>query len=149
MRIIKTKVYTIDEHPNKDLCFDYIRRNWYDLNQYSVDEFVDSLEALQQKIGGNLDYSISQFPSIGEFISFKNYDKNRLSELDAFTTELTGVCWDSDIIIALKNGNIFESIKSLHQYSDYVYSNEGLEDFCMANKYEFNEDGKPILHHQH
>ena len=144
MRILETKVYTIDEHPNKDLCFDYIRRNWHDLNQCSVDEFVDSLKALQQKIGGDLDYSIGQFPSRGEFISFKNYDKDRLAELDAFTTELTGVCWDNDIIIALKNGDIFESIKSLHEDSYHIYSNEGLEDLCMANGYEFNEQGKTI-----
>lgn len=144
MRILETKVYTIDEHPNKDLCFDYIRQYWHDLNQCSVNEFVDSLKALQQEIGGDLDYSIGQFSSRGEFIFFKNYDKDRLAELDSFTTELTGVCWDNDIIIALKNGDIFESIKSLHEDSDYIYSNEGLEDLCMANGYEFNEQGKFI-----
>ena len=28
MRVIETKVYTIDEHPNKDLCFEWIRDNY-------------------------------------------------------------------------------------------------------------------------
>ena len=37
MKIIETKVYTIEEHPNKEKCFEWIRNNWYDLNQYSVD----------------------------------------------------------------------------------------------------------------
>ena len=32
MRTIELKVYTINEHPNKDKCFDWIRNNWYDLN---------------------------------------------------------------------------------------------------------------------
>ena len=27
MRVLETKIYTIEEHPNKNKCFDYIREN--------------------------------------------------------------------------------------------------------------------------
>jgi hypothetical protein len=144
MRILETKVYTISEHPKKELCFDYIRENWHDLNQNSVNEFMDSLKALQQKIGGDLDYSIGQFASRGEFISLKNYDKEILKEIDPDSYSLTGVFWDYYVVTALQKGNIFNSINSLHKDSEYVYSDQGLEELCEANDYEFTEKGSLI-----
>src|SRR5210317_1076780 len=99
MRTIELKVYTINEHPNKDKCFDWIRNNWYDLNEHSVQEVLDSLKGLQIVIGGNLEYSISSGPYAGgEFIEFKDYDEDLLNELDANELPLTGVCWDGDLI---------------------------------------------------
>ena len=56
MRIIETKVYTINEHPMKSLCFDWMRENLHDLNQYSAQEVTDSIEALSEAIGGTNDY---------------------------------------------------------------------------------------------
>ena len=37
MRIIETKVYTIDEHPNPDLCFDWTLS----------DETIKAIEAIE------------------------------------------------------------------------------------------------------
>ncbi len=37
MRIIETKVYTIEEHPNKDKCFEWIRNNWHGLSSWELD----------------------------------------------------------------------------------------------------------------
>jgi len=57
---------------------------------------------------------------------------------------LTGVFWDYDVVTALQKGNIFNSINSLHKDSEYLYSDQGLEELCEANDYEFTEEGKVI-----
>ena len=141
MRVIETKVYTINEHPNKDLCFEWIRDNWHGLNQYSVDEVINSLKALQEEIGGNLDYGISQVPDRGEFITFTNYDQEALFRLSADDHPLTGVCWDIDVIKGLREGNIARVLDILHEDTEYIYSDEGLLDMCEDNDYEFTEEG--------
>lgn len=135
-------IYTIEEHPDKDKVFNWIRDNWHDLNNHSVDEFIQSLKALQKVIGGKLDYSISAVPDRGEIISLKGYDKKALKQLDESKYPLTGVCWDYDIIEAMKNGYIESALHSLHNSTEYVYSDEGLYDLCEANEYEFLENGE-------
>lgn len=144
MRTIKIKVYTIEDHPNVEKCYEWIRNNWHDLNNYSVDELVKSCNALNDHIGGNLKYSISAVPDRGEHITFTDYDSDALSELQADECPLTGVCWDQDVIEALQNGhkNFQKVLDSLHSETEHVYSNDGLYDLCVANEYEFTEDGK-------
>ena len=144
MRIVETKIYTVDEHPNKELCFENIRNNSYDLNEHSLYEFIDSLKSLRDKIGGKLDYSIGTSPCRGEFISFEDYDLDSLNSLDKDELPLTGVCWDYDIIKALQNGDVFDAVISLHNDTEYLYSDEGLEEICIANNYEFDEEGNQI-----
>ena len=144
MRTIETKVYTIDEHPSKDKCFEWIRDNWHDLNQHSVDEVIDSLKALQAIIGGEFDYSISQVPDRGERIAFTDYDRDALCRLSADDCPLTGVCWDIDIIKGLRTGNPSLVLESLHADTEYQYSDEGLEELCEANGYEFDTKGNYI-----
>tara|TARA_R110002167_G_scaffold89907_2_gene242531 strand:- start:7986 stop:8417 length:432 start_codon:yes stop_codon:yes gene_type:complete len=141
MRVIETKVYTIEEHPNKDKCFSWIRENWHDLNQHSVDEAIECINALHKIIGGNVDYSIGQFSSRGEFISFKNYCKKSLNEIP-HNYSLTGVCWDMDLIEGLKSNNPEALLHAVHMDSEYIYSDEGLIDLCICNEYEFNEEGE-------
>ena len=145
MRILETKIYTIDEHPNKVLCFDYIRNNWHDLNEHSVDEVAESIIALSKVIGGSYDYLIGQFPSRGEFISFYDYDKEQLMKLNAEECSLTGVTWDIDLINGMQKGDNNKVLKGLHNSSEYIYSNEGLLELCDANDYEFNEKGRHEL----
>ena len=144
MRIIETKVYTIEEHPNKELCFEWIRNNWHDLNSHSVDEVVASLAALQIKIGGTLDWSISAVPDRGEYITFRNYDKKALKELDSSECPLTGVWSDCLVIEGMQEGYPEKVLRSLHEDTEYLYSDEGLMDMCEANEYEFNEEGEVI-----
>tara|TARA_R110002126_G_scaffold282370_2_gene430733 strand:+ start:339 stop:770 length:432 start_codon:yes stop_codon:yes gene_type:complete len=141
MRTIETKIYTIDEHPNQDKCFEWIRNNIYDLNECSVYEVVDSLKALQKVIGGDLDYSIGQSSARGEFITFKNYDEDLLKELNADECSLTGVCWDVDLIKSMQaDGDAYGVLRALHEDSEYIYSDEGLKELCEANEYEFTEE---------
>ena len=145
MRTIEFGVYTINEHPNKDKCFEWIRNNWHDLNDHSVQEVVDSLKALQDVIGGDLDYSISSLPCRGEYIEFKDYDKDLLNELDANELPLTGVCWDADLIVSMqKDGDAYGLLGLLHQDTEYLYSDEGLQELCEAFDYEFTEEGMCI-----
>lgn len=144
MRIIETKVFEISEHPNKELCFDWIRNNWHDLNEHSVYEIVDSIKALRDKIGGTIDWSISQVPDPREYIAFADFDEKELSELNADDCPLTGVCWDIDLIEGLKEGNPSKVLDALHSDTDHVYSDDGLYELCSANSYEFNEFGKCV-----
>lgn len=141
MRQITKTVYTINEHPNKEKCFDWVRDNWYDLNEHSVSEVIDSLEALKNKIGGTLDYSIGQTPDRGEYITFKDYDGEILYSLDANDYPLTGVCWDGAIIEGLQKGDTKGILHWLHEETEYRYSNEGLFEHLETNEYEFNENG--------
>ena len=142
MRTIVKNVYTINEHPNKEKCFEWIRNNWHDLNQYAVDEVILSLVKLQEVIGGELDYSISAVPDRGEYIKFTDYDEEELNKLDSSECPLTGIWSDCSVIEGLQIGNIEKVLQSLHDDTEYFYSDEGLLDFCEANEYEFYEDGK-------
>jgi len=141
MRVIETNIYTIGEHPNKNKCFDYIRDNWHDLNQHSVDEVIESIEKLSNLIGGSYDYCIGQVPDRGEFISFRDFSYDALNELSADDCPLTGVYWDIDLIEGLKNENLKGVLASLHNSTEYIYSDEGLNELCEANEFEFEENG--------
>lgn len=33
MRVIETKVFRIEEHPNRDAVYNWIRDHWYDLDE--------------------------------------------------------------------------------------------------------------------
>jgi len=146
MRVIETKVYTIEEHPNKDLCYEWIRDNWHDINSHSVNEVIDSLKALQKEIGGSLDYAISSVPDRGEFIKFTDYDKQALISCSKVADEypLTGVCWDYDVIKGMRENNPTQVLSTLHQDTEYCYSDEGLYQLCQANQYEFTEEGNIV-----
>ncbi len=144
MRIIETKVYTIDEHPNKSLCFDWIRNHWHDLNDHSVQEVKDSIEALSEAIGGTNDYSFGSVPMRGEFVAFKDYDKEILMKLDADFLPITG-CWtDYRIIKSLQDNEPSSALTDLHDDTEYLYSDAGLEDMCEVMEWEFNKQGKAV-----
>jgi len=145
MRTITTKVYMINEHPNPSKCYDWIRNNWHDLNQMSVDDMCGSIRALSDLIGGTFDYSISQVPDIGEFISFRDYDKKALQDI-IDESDVSGVWCDYEIVRALRKGNPSDALKSLHEDTEYIYSDKGLKELCEDNEYEFNTEGKFINH---
>lgn len=144
MRIIETKIYKIEEHPNKELCFEWIRENWNDLNQHGVDEVVESVKRLSKIIGGTVDYSISQVSDRGEHITFSNYSNELLNELKEDAYPLTGFWCDYDLISGLKENNTNKVLKSLHADTEYQYSNEGLLELIKSMEYEFYEGGKVV-----
>lgn len=141
-RTIEIKVYQIEEHPQPEKVYEWIRNNWHDLNEFTGQEIVASLKALQKEIGGTLDYSISAVPDRGEYLSFQDYDKEALAALNENDYPLTGVCWDHDVIKALKNDCLPDILDIYHQDTEYVYSDTGLYELCVANGYEFELDGR-------
>ena len=140
------RVYGIYEHPNKERCFNWIRDNVHDLNQHDVDEMVASLKALQARVGGSLDYCVGQFPDRGEYIRFTDYDKDALAELydEVVPGEhliLTGTFWDFDVVRRVYRNDMKGLLNTIHKQSEYVYSDEGIEEIADANGWEFKEDG--------
>jgi hypothetical protein len=135
------KAYTIDQHPNKEAVFEWIRNNWHNLGEFAFDDFTESLKMLEQAIDGDLDYQVSLFPDRGEFIVMTDYDVNKLNALKADDFPLTGLIYDFYVIQALKEGDIENALSFLHDEGEYIYSDEGLEDLCEANGYYFTEDG--------
>ena len=144
MRVVETKIYTIEEHPNPVLCYDWIRDNMHDLNQDSVDDIINSIKALTSAIGGTNSFSISQVPCRGEYISFKDYDKLALQEIHEQDMNLTGVWSDYIVTRAVQKNNPSQILKDLHEETSYIYSDEGLYEHCVINQCEFDENGKLI-----
>jgi hypothetical protein len=134
------QAYTIDQHPNKEAVFQWIRDNWHDLGEFAVNDFIESLKALADAIDGKLDYSIGIFPDRGEFIRITDFNQQKLDDLSGLDS-LTGVCYDQWVILSMKDEEIELALSFLHDEGEYIYSDEGLEDLCEANGYYFTEDG--------
>ena len=142
-KTVTETIYTIDSHPDKTAVFNWIRDNWHDLADYSIDEVINSLKALQKEIGGKLDYSISAFPDRGEYIHFTNYDKDALNALNPDECTLTGAWCDHEVITGLKNNNLSHAVLSaVHDEAGYLYSDDALFELCDANEYYFHTNGK-------
>lgn len=141
MRNITYAVYTINEHPDKEKCYEWMRYNLHYLADHEQDGFIDSLKALNRCIGGDLDYSVSLVPDRGEFIRFTDYDKERLAELDASACPLTGCFWDIEVIEHLRADDMRGLMDKLHEAHDYHYSDEQLHETAEADEWEFKENG--------
>mgnify|MGYP003116338043 FL=1 len=144
MRDITYRVYKIDEHPDKDRCFAWVRDNMHDLAQHEVDDLINSLVKLRETIGGKLNYSLSQYACRGEHIRFTDYDKEALAELDEVSCPLTGVFCDHDVIECLRNNDMKGLIRRLHDWCEYHYTDEAIEEQSLANDWEFTIEGRLI-----
>lgn len=139
---ITTTVYTIDEHPNPEAVYNWIRENWHDLNDYTVEEVIESLEALASLMGTNVKYSIGQYRDRGEFIRFGEIDHDILNGLDVDKCPLTGCTYDIDVIQAAKAENFYNLFSMIEKETIYRYSEEALKEHCIANEYYFKENGE-------
>jgi len=141
--------YTIEEHPNPDKVYQWIREHWYDLNDSSRDELIESLEAFAKEVGGRLIYSICTVPDRAEYIRVypgEGTDKalERLYE-KADQLPLTGVFWDQEVIVSAMEGglqNMSSVLDTLHDETEARYSDDELREFCICNEYYFFPDGK-------
>lgn len=151
MKTITIHAYTIDEHPNKNAVYDWIRNNWHDLDQYCIDEMVDSLRALAEFHDCDLTYSISGTPNKYEFVSLTPR-RQLFSFLDLDLTKkpdnwqecsLTGVCYDC-IVCEPDSGKALERavLKTIHRESRHIYSKAAVKEFCEANDYHFLKSGE-------
>lgn len=162
-RIIGTTVYTLDSHPNQDACFDWIRNNWHNLNDHTLEEATASAEALALRLDFTVDYSIG---GRGEYITFdcRGASDRPASDYADYISEaflsgncpLTGVCYDENLLDAFREadddatiGDVLEEagsnlLRALTLDSEYTYSEEGLTDMCNANEYEFTLEGEIV-----
>ena len=120
MRDITYRVYKIDEHPDKDRCFDWVRNNMHDLAQHEVDDLINSLVKLRETI------------------------EEALAKLDEASCPLTGVFCDHDVIECIRNNDIVELFKRLHDWCEYHYTDEAIEEQALANDWEFTIKGRLI-----
>jgi hypothetical protein len=154
-KITKLTSYTIDSHPNPEKVFDWIRHNWHDLNQHSVEEVIESLNVFATRYGLALDYSISAVPDRGEYIRFSDVPDQFVVDVSALEGQgcpFTGVFWDNHILDVFAESphshadklvNVAPSIlKSLHDETEYCYSDEGLTELCEGNEYYFLANGR-------
>ena len=158
VRIIETKVYTIESHPEPHKVFDWIRSNWHNLGDHCLHDAVNSLKAFASYFGASVDYSISLNRSRGEHITFDRADNGAKAreymDLDlSVSCPFTGVYYDEILLHAFRDSDNTTSVvdmleqagvnllSALHGEGEYIYSDEGLRDMCEANEYEFNVDG--------
>ena len=173
MRTITTNIYTINEHPNPELCFDWMRNNFPELNDHGVYEMRESIAALSECIGGTHDYIFGAFPSRDQFVSFQDYDVDTLMALDADDCSLTGGTYDYSVIKAMQDLSVNQDyfrirlaikehgylnvnedlircrldndvLTDLHADTEYIYSDEGLTEWADMAELEFTEDGTAI-----
>ena len=155
MRTITTNIYTIDEHPNPELCFEWMRDNYPDLNDHGLQEMRESIAALSECIGGTHDYQFGVEPRSGQFISFMDYDIDKLMALDADDCSLTGSNYDYSVTKSLQDLNangkghnlILNRVADavffdLHTDTEHIYSDAGLNEWAEMAELEFTEDGK-------
>jgi hypothetical protein len=144
MRTETINIYTINEHPDKEKCFEWIRYNEHFIGDFEIDELVCTLNKLSEVIGGTVDWGISHYPDQSERIIFDHYDEELLAELDADKCPLTGCFWDIEVIEALRDEDMGKVLDTLHESIEYLYSEESLTEMCEANDYEFYEGGERV-----
>jgi hypothetical protein len=141
MRSITYTVYTIDEHPDKEKCYEWMRDNLDYLSEHEGEAFLASLTKLHEHIGGKFDYRVSLYVDRGDVIRFTDYDEELLAELDADACPLTGCYWDAEVIEHLRADNMRGLMDKLNKAHDYCYTDEALHETAEANGWEFKENG--------
>lgn len=159
---ISRQAYTIDSHPNKELVFEWIRDNWHDLNDHDLDDMIDSLLAISKHCGFKIVYSISTVPDRSEKIKFIGDDV--LIDLDKLIEsceqcEFSGTWHDYLFAMVINQATEclgtneikpsdlshfaqVQYLNTIHDQTEYVYSDDGLEEFCHCNEYYFYENGE-------
>jgi hypothetical protein len=137
------KTYTIDDHPEPESVFDWIRNNWHDLGQFECEDFVICFEALAKKLDLRYDYNVSISPDRDEYLKLSGIDYDNLPDLgNPYDFPITGMSYDYDFLVALNEGNINNALDALHKQGDWLYSDEGLRELCEAAEYMFTESGE-------
>lgn len=146
MRVVisKVKIYSFEElndSAKERVIDDFIKDNFF---HYILEDRIESLNELERKVYGKLDYSIGLVPDRGEFITLNNYSTSIMDSLldDKDNCPLTGCCNDIDLLNAIQDGNIEEYIHSIHREYEATISEDNIKELCEANEYEFLSNGK-------
>lgn len=147
-KVITQTVYTIDDHPNPKAVYGWVRDNWHDLGEHTVQEMVDSLKALADHVEGTLKYCIGIAPDRREFVQITGGNRSWLKGIKSKECPLTGVCWDQDVIGGYRDGNLERRVLSaLHSEGEYRYSDEGIHEHIECKEYYFKLNGE--FHQSH
>lgn len=168
MRIIEEKVYTFDEHPDKEKCLEWVRTHWHYLADHYVDDMAGSLKALAEHFGCKVDWAVSVVPDRGEYVRFIDVPETTINDMmasGALTSAmlegncpLTGMCYDENILDAFRDAlgtphmelrDVLHqagenALSALHVDGEYAYSDESLAEMLTSNGYEFNENGEVV-----
>lgn len=144
MRTITINIYNIDEHPNKEKCYEWSRNNVFHMGDFEIEELVTSIAKLSEVIGGTVDWGLSHYPDRNDRIIFKDYNEFSLERLNADECPLTGCFWDKAVIEALREKDMSKVLNMLYESIEYLYSDEALNEMFEANDYEFYESGKVV-----
>lgn len=164
MRKIETIVYTIDEHPDPEACYDYVRNNWHDLGVHYVEDAVNTLKELAKQCGYEVDYALCIHPERGEGVTFNRkhgWPDDRKAK-EAFLPRdlegncpLTGTGYDETCLdvfrerpeeglIEVLNEAAERLLETLHEDGRWIYSDQGIHEMLEANEYEFYETGEVL-----
>lgn len=149
--------YTIDDHPDPDSVYQWIRDNWHDLGEHYVYDAIESIKGFTDHFGINQDYCVGIVPDRGERISFI-IDDIGLSEMsgirlwkyinnsDSFKTLLngecpfTGVCYDEDLLDVFRSFLKKPDNRSFQDLMDEAGS-DLLESLHSQGEYLYSDKG--------
>lgn len=132
---------TIDTHPNPEAVYEWVRSNWHDLNDHNVCDFEEALKAFAEWHGVKVDYAISAVPDRSEYIRFSAPIDYTQKPADWEDCPLTGSMNEYSLWMVWGNDDLIASLDTLHDDTEYTYSDEGLADFLEDNGHYFLDDG--------
>mgnify|MGYP003646791255 FL=1 len=144
MRTETINIYKIGEHPSKDKCFEWIRKNYLDKGDPEIEDLVCSIKKLSEVIGGTVDWAISHYDTQSDHITFKDYDEELLQGLNPDECPLTGCFWDIELIESLREKELRQVLNTLYNCIEHLYTDEALIEMCGDNEYEFYENGERV-----
>ena len=156
MRVIEETIYHFDEL--SDEAKETARDSFRDMEPFWTKESIQSIEAFCEAFGVSLlDYSVDIYRSFYRTdASNANFRGKRLAQ---FNREYmpTGYCLDNELWMTFYdvfkttgdakyafNGALYVGFKSWREDMEYQTTDEYIDDFILANGYEFYENGKPF-----
>ena len=161
--------YTIDDHPNKEAVYDWVRDNWHDLygwhdeNRESIEAFAASFGASVKFEYGFSSYSYADFSGIDDDILslsgvrlWKWLNNNgHFDKLDG-SCPFTGYYMDETLLDPIRQFKAKPDKRDLEDLLsdcggawvkaclkdwEYAYTDEAIHEHLEANEYEFTESG--------
>lgn len=150
--------YTIDEHPDKEAVYDWIRSNWHDLGDHILQEYIDSLKGFCRAFDLELkNWSIGIFPDRGEFIDIRVNDEleeivdirlykyvvNNFAEYLAGDCPFTGVCYDEDLVDPIRDFLKKPALDAGYTWQDLVNdcAHNLLKTLHAEGEYTYSDEG--------
>ena len=137
MKTHEIKTWTIDEHPEQELCYEWIRENWYDLGQYSVEDAIDTINGFCSHFDVTVNVGIGLFSDARE--GFKITFSNDEAGGDGIE-ELSGVrLWKYLENNYLHYREWIDRFKKIHDVGDKMHNVDLLAGDCPFTGMSYDE----------